>query len=1777
MTASLLLDLDQNLTDIKKSVKGLNTDLKISTAQFKLASNSADKFGKSLQVIGVSAKGVVGTLLALSDISFKLDVLTKIGEAGFKAWKEFGSVTKTVTFEEAIQGSSELKDNLETLEATSNSVIGSIQQGFSVLFDNDNFNKFAAKSVKAYADVEQAAYRLGTVSVTGNEKSIDSIDKNIKSMKELQKATNDALGSVQILNAQYDIASAGFGNKKDNLNVGKAAINLGQAGFGDLGGSTNAVVRALRALGDSSEAADKRAAQLFETTKVGLLTLDQLTPSVGGLAVQSKQLGIDFSEMLGAIAGLTTQGVSADEAANRLTSLLSDITAGSQEANLYLSKFRDEAGKPIQINATVLKDKGLAGVLDDLQKATGGRPENIQKIFTNQMSVEAVQLFSSLGKKTLQQYSGQIKEADPGKLEEEAKGRSQTVTGAFEQARIKSQEGVEDFGKGVAPSVVESIAKTNEVTEAFTTGAAEGIGKVAGALQGLQTKFSAIGGFFGSVFSAAAPLILIAAIGKIGGEFKKTFGNARKDGESIWDTIKRKAVESITTIKEKIIEAAKLAVAEVRKIQSELDRTSFEQQFTAAAAKTPEYAKAKQRDLDKEQLLNPKKGQSGDLVKDLEDSTYSNPDFVRDLESGVDKQKQKYRDIGFSESDIKDIEEAQSKKVKAAQSKAMRSGFKDRAGGAISDFKESFSARAKSLREGLGDRAGSVRESASKLISSQKDVLSKGGIGGFLNQSLSVPLKAPEGLTKFLSSSPIKAGGAVMKGLAGGIGVVAKGLAGLGVVGIAAAFGIQVVTGWASTFSEMLNKSTNPNIKAMGEAINGLNKEILDSSPNLKLLADDLEGLNSATAKTGNGFLDFAGQVGKNFSDSMRFVTGGMAKYGMVAAEADKAQTALNSKISSFSGKETGSGKLSLEGTAAKAKLDKGQIITPQDEQALQKELGLEKELLDARVAIAQQKYDAAKASGGQKDIADAEAALKVTKGEVEQQKKFREERLKATLGTNLIKKFNSIDTSVPLALSISKQNESAVLSQISDVGKKASEVFSGKLLDPSKFYDLIPQISNSLGAIETQVSLDPASANKLLSDLEGTLNAAGADFNKLLASDPGLRKRYTELKTAITEANQSVLQFQQSSDTAILNVLKSSGVARGGLTKQLDELLQKNLTAQIDNIKKELEDPATAAPRKAELQSKVAELQAQKLSTALENAAASVDEEYAARNKLIEQTNKVADQFESLASNSLFSGSIASSGFKRLATQIKNPDRQIDTEANQAIDKANAKVKALEDALASASGEQAEQIGKALDAAKKELPSEVSSIKTEAALKKVNAAAEAAALKIEEENQVRDNQIAANERVITSFNNLSSTAGSLFKTSSVGSTLSRISTTATASLNKPGAEYDKEVRTIDARIDAAQKAAEGIKKSGASDETVREAQAIAERTRVEGEAQKSAAAQSLALETVNQKLTVFASRVAEVTDKIGKQADLFKDKLDFDQKQREVASENNKSISSLQSGLLGFLGQNNPAANIVQQRLDVKQSKEDDKIKLAQSRTESKKEIIDLKVMDLQLELEQKAYENSLTQTALLSDLVSVASGGKAQFNASDEIKKQLQGLPAAFKEGQQFTAARQQLNRQKIDSVFTNQDLTELNIRREGAKNRLGILGQNRSPANFDLQKEALLDTKNLLRNSKEINYDSTPLRQDKSFGQMLDTLNSIRDGGGLRGLPNSNPATQGTSSPNVALSPNVQVNINVSKEDAAKLGDITNQVKTQINKGLEITSTQMSQQLLKYARGV
>jgi hypothetical protein len=458
--------------------------------------------------------------------------------------------------------------------------------------------------------------------------------------------------------------------------------------------------------------------------------------------------------------------------------------------------------------------------------------------------------------------------------------------------------------------------------------------------------------------------------------------------------------------------------------------------------------------------------------------------------------------------------------------------------------------------------------------------------------------------------------------------------------------------------------------------------------------------------------------------------------------------------------------------------------------------------------------------------------------------------------------------------------------------------------------------------------------------------------------------------------------------------------------------------------------------------------------------------------------------------------------------------------------------------------------------------------------------------LKIAVENQKleiaeRSRNVEALSKFGDALDSLSSTASSVFSNSNVSASLERLA----SDLKQPLAQAFESASIEQARIEnrrtAGNSAVRGADLQIAQARNEGRSQAEIDKlvnarndlaSNVQGDFSRDSALnkQNLIVTAVNASLQEFSAKVNETIGFIQKYASVTKDLIAFELQKQQRNAEFNDTNRGLKSSLIGFFGSNNPFATAVQQRQDVAGINDASQLQRAQAISETRQQLIDLTVLDAQLSLEEKGYENALTQTQLLSDLVAVNSGGTARFtNPGGDVDKFLTKLPQLFSENRNLTNLRQNLVTSQLNELPKQLGDKLSNIDAQNASSRLSSLSSNANPANVDLLIQAFNDTRKL--SASRDNRQIDPL-SGISNGQFSNQLQQLSGGGQIAQqiqsqlsnlINNSSSSGRGGNQPGQVINANIPVTISVTSPSASNTVDFNRNLEaiatTAVNKGL------------------
>jgi TP901 family phage tail tape measure protein len=213
-------------------------------------------------------------------------------------------------------------------------------------------------SIKMAGDFDQSTSRL----VTGAGESASKLNMVRQGILGISAST--ATSATELSSAMYMIESAGF-HGADGLNVLKAAAEGAKAEGADLADVGNAVTSALNSYHLPASAAVSVTDQLVKSVSEGKMTMEQLASSIHSVLPVAAAAGLSLAQVGGAVATMTMQGMSAQQATQDLAHTIQAL----QNPNSVAVNEMEQLGLKANDVSKNLGKVGLTGTISELEAA----------------------------------------------------------------------------------------------------------------------------------------------------------------------------------------------------------------------------------------------------------------------------------------------------------------------------------------------------------------------------------------------------------------------------------------------------------------------------------------------------------------------------------------------------------------------------------------------------------------------------------------------------------------------------------------------------------------------------------------------------------------------------------------------------------------------------------------------------------------------------------------------------------------------------------------------------------------------------------------------------------------------------------------------------------------------------------------------------------------------------------------------------------------------------------------------------------------------------------------------------------------------------------------------------------------------------------------------------------------------------------------------------------------------------------------------------------------
>jgi len=216
-------------------------------------------------------------------------------------------------------------------------------------------------SGKAFGDFETQMKMVSTM-LDEPEKYMDAFSRGIRKLSVEFGESTDVLAK-----GLYDLLSASVSPAKA-LEVLAVATKAAKGGMTDTAVAVDGLTSVLNAFQMSAGQAGHVADVMFQTVKRGKLTFPDLAANIGKVAPMARAAGMSMEDMMAAIATMTRQGLSAEEATTRLVNILK--AAPDQAGNIaaLIQKYVGKSLSEIQVDFPEVRAAGgIAALAADME------------------------------------------------------------------------------------------------------------------------------------------------------------------------------------------------------------------------------------------------------------------------------------------------------------------------------------------------------------------------------------------------------------------------------------------------------------------------------------------------------------------------------------------------------------------------------------------------------------------------------------------------------------------------------------------------------------------------------------------------------------------------------------------------------------------------------------------------------------------------------------------------------------------------------------------------------------------------------------------------------------------------------------------------------------------------------------------------------------------------------------------------------------------------------------------------------------------------------------------------------------------------------------------------------------------------------------------------------------------------------------------------------------------------------------------------------------------
>jgi TP901 family phage tail tape measure protein len=360
----------------------------------------------------------------------------------------------------------------------------------------------------------------------GAAKTAIDFDRTMTDARAILGATRDdmvginaqvlALGRKSVAGPQaaaeaFIEIAGGVADASTHMAILEASMKTAEAGAANLGGTTSAMVSIMNAYGFTADEAAVVSDVLTRTVGMGVLTMDELSAAMPSVTGIGKTMGVEFNELGGAMAYLTTKGFSASTAATQIQGAMVSLIKPTAD----MTDAFDELGV-VSGDELIAKYGGLRGALLAVTKTEAYAEEGAGALFGR---VEALNAVLALTDENSEGFLDEFNAGVEGATDAARAVQLESFSAQFALLKSEVQAVAIEVGTALLPGLIKLARMIYPVVQAFGSFASRNRGLVtvlAGITGGIVALSAAAMGV-GTILGGLAPVlgVLLGPIGLV--------------------------------------------------------------------------------------------------------------------------------------------------------------------------------------------------------------------------------------------------------------------------------------------------------------------------------------------------------------------------------------------------------------------------------------------------------------------------------------------------------------------------------------------------------------------------------------------------------------------------------------------------------------------------------------------------------------------------------------------------------------------------------------------------------------------------------------------------------------------------------------------------------------------------------------------------------------------------------------------------------------------------------------------------------------------------------------------------------------------------------------------------------------------------------------------------------------------------------------------------------------------------------------------------------------